>query len=343
MRKIFGNLPNGGSASLYRISLGALTADLTDYGATLVRLFVPDRGGRTADVVLGFDNCQDYARSTAFFGATVGRNANRIGGASFPLNGGEVRLTPNENGNNLHSGPDFYHTRLWQVEDRSDSAITFRLDSPSGDQGYPGNAVIRVTYRLENPDTLCILYSGLCDTDTVFNLTNHSYFNLAGHDRPELAMGQTLCMPAWVFCPDDPENIPTGELRPVEGTPMDFRLPKPLGRDIGQDYLPLRLQGGYDHNFEVFCAPCAILSDPVSGRAMAVSTDCPGLQVYSANFVREAGKDGVVYPPRCAVALETQFYPDSLHHPQWKQPITPAGQPYRSWTRYRFFQEDGQE
>ncbi len=336
MQEFFGTLPNGEQTHLYTIRFGRLTAKVTDFGATLVSLCVPDRDGNTADVVLGYDDCMGYAHADAFLGATVGRNANRVRGASFLLGNTAVPLSANENGNNLHSGPDYYHLRLWQTERAASDHVTFRLHSHDGDQNFPGSAVIRVTYALVYPDTLRISYEAVSDRDTVFNLTNHSYFNLAGHQRPDLAMGQTLCMPARYFCPDDPENIPTGELRPVAGTPMDFRKPKALGSEIGADYEPLRLQGGYDHNFEVFCSPCATLRDPVSGRTMTISTDCPGIQVYTANFTDTIGKSGIHYAPRCAVALETQFYPDSVNHPEWRQPFFSAGQPYRSTTSYRF-------
>ena len=245
-------------------------------------------------------------------------------------------MTPNEGGNNLHSGPDCYHTRMWQVVSCTESAITLRLHSPNGDQGFPGNATIRVTYELETDGALRIAYDAVCDEDTVFNLTNHSYFNLAGHDKTDKAMEQVLMMPARFFNPDDAENIPTGEKRSVEGTPMDFRCPKPIGRDINEDYEPLILQAGYDHNFEVFCNPCAILTDPESGRTMSVYTDCPGIQFYAGNFVDEDGKGGVHYCKRSGIALETQYYPDSVNHPEWKQPFTPANERYHSETRYKF-------
>ena len=183
---------------------------------------------------------------------------------------------------------------------------------------------------------LHIVYDGTCDQDTVFNLTNHSYFNLRGHQHTEAAMEQLLTLPGRFFNPDDAESIPTGEKRSVEGTPMDFRVPKPIGRDLHQDYECLNLQSGYDHNWEVFCNPCAQLADPVSGRSMAVYTDCPGIQFYSGNYLDEQGKDGVYYGKNTGVALETQFYPDALHHPDWPQPITKAGERYHSETVYRF-------
>ena len=335
MREFFGTLPSGETASLYTISCGRLSAAVSDYGATLVRLLVPGQDGTLADVVLGYDDCNGYREGDACLGATVGRNANRLKDACFVLNGRTYALTPNENGNNLHSGPEFFSKRMWQVLSHTENALVLELNSPSGDQGFPGNARIRVSYTLE-PGALRIAYNAVCDKDTIFNMTNHSYFNLAGHEKTGAAMDQVLILPGRFFNPDDPQNIPTGELRKVEGTPMDFRTPKPIGRDIDLDYEPLVLQGGYDHNWEVFCNPCAILSDPGSGRTMAVSTDCPGIQFYAGNFLDETGKGGVYYGKRSGVALETQFYPDALHHPDWPQPITRAGEKYRSETVYRF-------
>lgn len=335
MREFFGTLPSGEDAGLYTISCGRLSAAVSDYGATLVRLLVPDRNGVLADVVLGYDDCNGYREGNACLGATVGRNANRLKKACFVLNGRTYALSPNENGNNLHSGPEFFSKRMWKVLTHTENAVVLELDSPNGDQGFPGNAKIRVSYTME-PGALRVAYDAVCDKDTVFNMTNHSYFNLAGHERTGAAMEQILTLPGRFFNPDDPQNIPTGELRKVEGTPMDFRTPKAIGRDIGLDYEPLVLQGGYDHNWEVFCNPCAILSDPGSGRTMAVSTDCPGIQFYAGNYLDEQGKGGVYYGKRSGVALETQFYPDALHHPDWPQPITRAGEKYHSETVFRF-------
>lgn len=336
-KKSFGILPDGREASLYTISCGVMQAQITDFGATLVRLYVPDRDGNPADVVLGFENADTYRNSTTYFGATVGRNANRVGNASFLLGDKQVQMPVNDNKNNLHSGPDSYAFRIWQVLEHKENMLRLTLHSPDRDQGFPGNADIAVTYTLENPGTLTITYDAVSDKDTVFNLTNHSYFNLAGHDKPEKAMEQLLSIPARFFTPSDAESIPTGELRSVAGTPMDFREPKPVGRDIGDDDECLLLQGGYDHNFEVFCNPCAILTDPESGRTMSVSTDCPGMQVYSGNFLQgEVGKDGVSYIYRGGIALETQYYPDSVNNPGWPQPVVKAGERYHSVTQYSF-------
>lgn len=338
MKKEFGIRSDGKMAYLYTIRAGKLTAEISDHGATLVKLFVPDSKGSVADVVLGFDSPEEYTASGTFFGATVGRNANRVGKAQFSLNGRVHQLDPNDNGvNNLHSGFDPYKNRLWQVVAHTEDSISLRLDSPDGDQGFPGNAVIQVTYRLDADGGLHIVYDGICDKDTVFNMTNHTYFNLAGHDHPEKAMDQVLSMPARVFTAADELSIPTGEVRNVADTPLDFRQPKAIGRDLGESYDALQLQGGYDHNFEVFCNPCATLSDPESGRTMFVVTDRPGIQFYSGNFLEgETGKDGVSYTYRGGIALETQFWPDSVNQPEWQQPFVKAGERYHSETVYKF-------
>jgi len=297
---------------------------------------IPDASGNLADVVLVYDDCNGYRTANgACLGAIVGRNANRIKDSRFTLNEKENQLAANEGNNNLHSGPEYFHFRLWNTVEHTQNSVTFTLLSPHGDQVFPGDTLIIVTYKLEN-NSLHIIYNAITDQDTVFNMTNHSYFNLSGHENTDAAMNQILTIPGRFFCPDDSENIPTGELRNVANTPMDSRTPKPIGRDINMEYEPLLLQGGYDHNWEVFCNPCAVLQDPVSRRTMEVLTDCPGIQLYTGNFLNESGKEGVHYGKRSGIALETQFYPDALHHPDWPQPIVKAGQPYHSETIYRF-------
>ena len=338
MKKFFATRSDGKPTYLYTISGGGLTAEISDHGAAIHKLLVPDAKGNLADVVLGFDHPDEYTASTTFCGAPVGRFTNRIAGGEFMLGGKKISLERNDNGvNYLHGGFDPYKNRLWQVIAHTAGSITFQLESLHGDQGFPGNAVIKVTYTLTPDNTMRIEYDAVSDRDTVFNMTNHSLFNMAGHDHPEKALNQLLCMPARTFTPADANNIPTGEERSVEGTPMDFRIPKPIGQDLDQDYECLTLQHGYDHNFEVFCNPCAILTDPESGRTMAISTDCPGIHFYGGNYLcGEKGKGGVTYCFRGGVALETQFYPDCVNKPQWKQPITRAGERYHSVTSYKF-------
>ena len=336
MNRPFGVLPTGEQAQLYTIRCGALEATVTDFGANLVSLMVPDQNGKPDDVVLGFDDAAGYAACTTYLGATVGRNSNRIAKAQFALNGKTYTLEGNDNGNNLHGG-DCYCFRMWNVAEHTESSVTLTLTSPDGDQGFPGNAQIKVTYALEYPATLHITYDGVCDADTVFNMTNHSYFNLAGQANVDKAMDQILMLPARTYTVADSQSIPTGEMRSVEGTPMDFRTPKPIGRDINEDYEALNLQGGYDHNYEVFCNPCAVLSDPVSGRRMSVETDLPGIQFYAGNFLgKDVGKGGVLYTKRSGICLETQYYPDAVNHPEWAQPFFKAGERYHSETRFIF-------
>ena len=329
MKTGFGTLPTGERASLYTIKNDKLTAKITDVGATLVNLLVPDKKGNVADVVLGYDDAASYVEHGEFFGATVGRYANRIKDGSFSIGDTKVTMDLNNGKNNLHSGNAYFKDRLWTVLAHTETSLTLALHSPDGDQGFPGNADIRVTYSLEDT-ALKISYEALSDKDTVFNFTNHSYFNMAGHDRPEMGSQQILSMPARFYVAVDKALIPTGVLQSVEGTAFDFRQPKPVGKDLGNGLK------GYDHTFEVFTAPAAILTDPESGRSMAVVTDCPGVQLYSSAGMDEMGKDGVQYTNGAGVCLETQFYPDSVNHPEWPQPFVKAGQRYYSETVFKF-------
>ncbi len=335
MKKHFGTLPTGKSATLYTISSDNITAMVTDFGATLVQLHVPDQYGKQTDVVLGYDDVNAYATLGGHLGATVGRNANRIGKAKFMLNGKEYKLGTNDRQNNLHSGPDCFDYRIWNVSEHTKNSITFQIDSPDGDQGYPGNANIQVTYKVTE-NSIILSYSGICDQDTVFNMTNHSYFNLSGHNKPELAMEQTLQLSCPQFTVADKESIPTGEVRDVEGTPMDFHSAKPIGQDINQEYDPLIFQQGYDHNFVIAAHPFAKLHSKETGITMEVYTDCPGVQFYSGNYLNNPGKDGIHYNRRGGICLETQYFPDSVNHPEWKQPFVPANTRYHSVTEYRF-------
>lgn len=328
--ELFGKLESGENAYLYTIGDERLTAQISDYGATVVKLFIDG-----VDVVLGFDDPNEYTKSGTFFGTVVGRNANRTANANVCINGKEYPLDANDNGvNNLHSGHGYFKNRLWNVASVTDNSIKLILHSPNGDQGFPGNADIAVKYTVQNAG-LVIEYEAVCDQDTVFNLTNHSYFNLAGHHCADQAMQQVLTINAHYFTPADALSIPTGELRPVTNTPMDFSAPKIIGQDINAEYDALLLQGGYDHNYVLSCEHCATLC--YGERKMDVITDCPGVQFYSGNFLAgEQGKCGAIYPKRAGICLETQFWPDSTHHPLWPQPVTKAGERYYSKTVYQF-------
>ena len=314
--------------------------EVSDFGATLVTLLVPDREGNLCDVVLGYDSPQEYQRGGTGFGATIGRNGNRIAKGSFVLNGKTYQLDTNNNGNNLHSGLDYYHYRMWNVKEVAENSITFSLHSPDGDQGFPGIFDVDVTYTLTDDNEIKINYLGETDADTVVNMTNHSYFNLDGH-----ASGDVLEHELWVdadaFTATDEELIPTGEIVPVEGTPMDFRVKKLVGKEIDATYEAIAFGGGYDHNW---ClnnggkfAKVAELSTALSGIKMEVYTDLPGVQIYAGNFLEaEPGKSGVVYQRRQGICFETQFYPDAINHENFPSPICRKGEEYRTTTVYKF-------
>ncbi len=337
----FGKTKYGKDAHLYLLdNKNGLKAYVSDFGASLVRLLVPDKDGKMLDVVHGYDDAAGYERGDGGIGATVGRNANRIGGAQIEINGVKYELEKNDNGNNLHSGCDYYQKRIWNVEEQSEDQITFLLHSPDGDQGYPGALDMRVTYLLDDENTLNIRYQATPDQDTVINMTNHSYFNLNGHDSGSVLKHRVI-LDADCFTPADEESIPTGEIRSVEGTPMDFRVEKELGEEIDTDYEPLRFGDGYDHNWVLknggrFSKVAEVTSD-MSGIRMEVYTDLPGIQMYTANFLdNEPGKDGAVYAKRSAVCLETQYFPDAVHHGNFPSPVCRKGQKYDTCTAYRF-------
>lgn len=341
MAENFGRTKDGKQASLYVVrNENGMEAAVTDLGATLVSLKVKNKEESLTDVVLGYENAAGYEAGTCFFGTIVGRNANRIGGAQFELNGKTYCLTGNDNGNNLHSGMDFYNIRIWETEEVTETSVRFKLHSPDGDQGYPGTADIFVTYRLDQDNTLHIFYEAISDKDTIFNMTNHSYFNLNGHNSGNI-LQHTLMLASDYFTPGDAQSIPTGEILPVEDTPMDFRKGRRIGERIEEEYEPLQFGNGYDHNWVLKnkgnFEKAAELTAEESGIVMETYTDCPGMQIYTANFVEnEAGKEGAVYGRRSAVCLETQCYPDAVHHVNFPSPVYRAGEKYTSHTAFRF-------
>lgn len=337
----FGRLKSGKRAHLYTMTNDeGMSAAVTDYGASLVKLLVPDKNEELTDVVLGYDNAAGYEKGEESIGATVGRNANRIAKASLVIDGKEYKLDKNDNGNNLHSGKDYYHKRLWTVEEYTDDSVTFLLHSPDGDQGYPGSIDMRVTYELDDNNDLRIIYDAAPDAATVINMTNHSYFNLDGHDSGNI-LRHVVSVDADYYTEADAESIPTGELIQVKGTPMDFREGRVIGKDINADYEAIRLGHGYDHNWVLkndgkFEKVAKVVSAK-SGIVMEVSTDLPGMQIYTGNFLNnENGKDGAVYTKHAGVCFETQYFPDAVHHDQFAAPIFREGESYYSETSYRF-------
>ena len=343
MTRNFGCTKEGNQASLYVIrNENGMEAAVTDLGATLVSLKVKNKEGSMADVVLGYENAAGYEAGTCFFGTIVGRNANRIGGAQFELNGKTYHLTGNDNGNNLHSGMDFYNIRIWETEEVTETSVRFKLHSPDGDQGYPGNAIVSVTYTLTDEDMLTLTYRVLSDADTPVNLTNHGYFNLLGNNGGSVLDHKARIL-ADFYTPSDETSIPTGEIRPVKGTPMDFTDFHVIGDRIDENFDQLVMGHGYDHNWCLshvrgdFGLAAQIFSEE-SGRAMDVYTDQPGVQFYTANWLeQEKGKKGAFYHARTAFCFETQNFPDAVNKPHFPSPIIEAGREWKSVTGYRFY------
>ncbi len=344
-KTIFGKLSTGETVYLVTVvNKNGMSMEVTDYGATLVSLVVPDKNGRMDDVLLGFEDVKEYESDMASHGAPVGRVANRIGGASFFLNGVEYRLDANEGKNTLHGGLDRYNKRIWDMELLEEqSAVRFRLVSPHMDQGFPGTFQCQVTYTLTEENELRIDYEGTSDQDTLVNMTNHSYFNLNGQKSEKNVENHQIQILSEFFTPVDKELIPTGEIRPVEGTPLDFREAKAIGRDLFDSYEQMELAGGYDHNFVLRDYDGTVKKAgevwvEESGRLMEIFTDCPAMQLYTGNFLDDShiGKDGAVYGKRSGLALETQFCPDAIHHENFLSPILKTGDVYRSATIYRF-------
>lgn len=340
MKKDFGTLKNGETANLYVLkNQNGMEIGVSNYGATWVSAWIPGTDGIKRDVLLGYDTAAGYEAGGESIGAVVGRNANRIGGAEFTLNGKTYHLFKNQGENNLHSAPDFFHKRIWQVIEEDDSHVVLALESPEGDQGFPGAMNVRVTYALDDQNEVRISYQAKSSEDTICNMTNHAYFNLNGHDS-----GDILSHEVWVdadgFTRADIHSIPTGEIVPVEGTPMDFRERKPVGRDIDMDYEALNFGNGYDHNWVVNgegYRKAAEMTAKESHITMEIYTDRPGVQIYSGNFLNnEQGKNGAIYQRRGGICFETQEFPDAIHHENFPSPVLRKGELWETTTAYKF-------
>ncbi len=340
----FGKCPNGKEITLYTLSNEAgMEAAVTDLGAILVKLIVPDAKGEKKDVVLGFDNGESYLGNPSFFGAVIGPNANRIGNAKFSIDGKEYRLDVNDGENNLHSHMDNgYHKQLWKAEILSDG-VKFELEDADGNMGFPGNKKVSVSYVLGEDNSLRLHYHGTSDRKTVLNLTNHTYFNLDGHDSGKIE-DHELWLGASQYTPADSGSIPVGDIVPVAGTPMDFTTAKKVGAEIGADFQALNFAGGYDHNWVIDgwkndgqLIHFATVKAPLSGRVMKAYTDLPGVQFYAGNFIApQDGKEGSRYGKRSGLCLETQFYPDSVNKPQFPSCIFGEGRELDTVTVYKF-------
>ena len=340
-KRPFGTTRSGEPVELLTLDNGRLSCQILTFGATLRTLSVPDRQGNPRDVVLGYDTLEEYETRDGYLGAIVGRYANRIAGGRFSLNGKEYTLACNNGPNHLHGGIVGFSYRVWTVEELTGDRAVLSLVSPDGEEGYPGGLRVQVTYQLED-ESLILRYRSTCDGDTVCSLTNHAYFNLAGHGTGSV-LDQEITLFAQSYTPADETSIPTGVIQPVEGTPMDLRSPTPLGAHINDPFQQLEFGHGYDHNFVVdgpvgTLRPAARAHSPASGLTMEVDTTLPGVQLYTANFLDEGrpGKGGVSYGPRHAFCLETQFFPDSPNHPRFRSGLLRAGVVREDVTRFTF-------
>jgi aldose 1-epimerase len=335
----YGNVP----VDLFTLTNdNGIQARITNYGGIVVSLLAPDRNGALADVVLGYDTLDEYIAVNPFFGALVGRYGNRIAKGKFQLDGVTYALAQNNGVNHLHGGPAGFNRVVWQAEivDAADGvALKLSYKSVDGEEGYPGNLVVVVVYTLTGQNELRIDYGAAADAPTIVNLTNHSYFNLAG-------VGNILDHLVWIdadhFTPTDANLIPTGELRNVEGTPMDFRQPMRIGERIDAEYEALQLADGYDHNWVLNHTPgqldlVAAVVEPTTGRRLEVSTTQPGVQFYSGNFLRTLpGKGGQTYEKRSGLCLETQHFPDSPNHAHFPSTVLRPGEGYLQTTIFKF-------
>lgn len=334
----FGRLPDGSGVDLYTLTnANGLVAKVSNYGTIITELHVPDRDGKLGDIVLGFDNLAQYLKGHPYFGCTVGRVANRISAGKFTLDGKAYALPINNGVNHLHGGRKGFDKALWQAEPQSGAAIRFFHRSPDGEEGYPGNLAVTVTMILTDADELHLIYSATTDQATPVNLTNHTYFNLEGGGD---VLGYELMIAADRYTPSDAKLIPTGEILPVKGTPMDFTSPHPISLHFQ------RLQGeprGYDNNFVLNnggkgLALAARVHAPKSGRVLEAHTTEPGIQVYTANFLDGSltGKGGTAYGQYSGLCLEAQHFADSVNKPNFPSTILRPGETYRQTTLYKF-------
>ena len=341
-RENFGFMPDGTEIYKYIIENDCETqVHVLTLGATLQSLIFADRAGKPVDVLLGFDTVEDYLTKSNYQGATVGPYCNRIAGAAIEIGGKHYELVPNEkNVTNLHSNGEFSF-RPWKAIIPDADCVEMTYVSPDGEGGFPGETTVKVLFRLTRDNKLSIRYSGVSTRDTYLNFTNHAYFNLNGYAAGDI-LGHTLRIDADRFTPVDELSIPRGDNLPVEGTPFDFRTAKPIGRDIEADHVQLKMTGGFDHNFCLSEGPVPLREigeavGDVSGIKMDIYTTLPGVQFYAGNFLKgKEGKQGVPMTKRTGFCLETQYFPDTPHRPDFPNCLFKAGEEYASETVYAF-------
>ena len=315
---------------------------ITNFGARIVSIMVPDKNGEMKDVVLGFDNIDDYIQVPSDFGATIGRYANRIGQGKITINGKEIQLPQNNYGHCLHGGPTGWQYKVFKVTPINEQSIKLTVESPDGDNNFPGNVIANVTYTLTEDNAIDIKYDATTDQKTIINMTNHSYFNLNG-DPSASSMNNILYLASDSITPVDNTFMTNGEMMAVAGTPFDFNTPKAIDKDINSDNEQIKFGKGYDHNWVLqtkgdISQVAAKLTSPITGITLEVYTDEPGVQLYTGNFLDGTvkGKNGITYPQRASVCLETQHYPDSPNKPHWPSVILEPGQTYTSHCIFKF-------
>ena len=341
-KRSFGTTKDGKEVFLFSLeNKNGVKVEVTNFGANLVNVFVPGKDGKVEDVVLGFDDVAGYEVNPSFFGAVIAPSANRIGGASFELNGETYPLKKNNGENNLHSDEELgAHKRVWDITENEDS-VTFTLKNADGELGFPGNKEFKVTYSLNDENGLKIAYEATSDKDTIINPTNHSYFNLKGHKEGTIE-DHKITLLASNYTPADEASIPYGDIVSVEGTPMDLREELVIGEKIDSDFDQLNFAVGYDHNWVTDNCngedrKIATVKAPGDVRVMEVYTDLPGVQFYAGNFIDpQTGKDGASYAKRSGLCLETQCYPDSIHKPNFPSVVYGPTKAYKSTTIYKF-------
>jgi len=340
----FGTLPTGDDVLEYQMeNRNGMRVSILNYGGIVQSIWVPDRSGKLGDVALGFDELEAYLAKSPYFGCITGRYANRIAKGKFSLDGKSYTLATNNDVNHLHGGDKGFDKRVWKAKFNGPQSVELTYTSPDGDQGYPGALTAKVTYTLTDGNSLRIDYEATTTKATVINLTNHTYFNLSGAGQGTI-LDHVLTLDADRFNPTDATNIPTGELRPVAGTPFDFRQPTAIGQRIGTADEQLKVGQGYDHNYVLKDSRDGVLEekvarvfDPKSGRVLEVSTTEPGLQLYTGNFLDGMeGKYGLHYVRRGALCLEAQTFPDSPNQPAFPSPVLRPGETYKQTTTYHF-------
>lgn len=338
----FGKTKAGEQVFVYTLdNNNGLSADILTLGGIIKSLYVTDKNGVKHDVVLGRDTIEDYSANDGYLGALIGRHANRIENSVFTIGDNEYHVGINEGKNSLHGGVVGFDKKVWAAvaKDSDEPSLELSITSPDGEEGFPGNLEVKVIYTLTKDNSIKIDYNATTDKDTVLSMTNHSYFNLGGHDSGTID-DHILQMNSAFYTPNNDECMPTGEVDSVCSTPFDFRAPKPIGQDINSDFEQIKMFGGYDHNFAIIGRGMrlfAVVSSPKTDITMHVYSDLPGVQLYTSNALSDGiYKNGAHYTTHQALCLETQYFPNSMAHSHFPSPVLKKGDTYHTVTEYKF-------